>query len=250
VRVRTSGEIARGSVFAPIHWSGQNASQARTGTLVNAVVDPISGEPEFKHTPARVEPFPVEWYGFLLSREPITVADVTWWTLVQGQGFLRYELAGRKVPQDWRMWMRQRIGAQETGADYLDYHDASAGIYRAARLVDDRLAACLYISRRADLPDRSWLASLFESERLTGAERLALLAGRAPGRASQDGGPIVCSCFGVGRNTLKHVIAQHALTDARQVGARVRAGTNCGSCLPEIKALLAERAERQASASA
>jgi assimilatory nitrate reductase catalytic subunit len=248
MRVRASGEMARGSVFVPIHWSGENASQARTGALVNAVVDPVSGEPEFKHTPARVEPFPVEWHGFLLSREPVTVTDLTWWTVIHGKRFLRYELAGREIPQDWRVWMRERLGALDASVDYLDYHDAAAGIYRAVRLVDDRLAACLYVSRRADLPDRGWLAGLFDTERLSARERVGLLAGRPPG-AREDPGSLVCSCFGVGRNTLRRVIAQHALTDTRQVGARVRAGTNCGSCLPEIRALLAERAAQTESQS-
>jgi assimilatory nitrate reductase catalytic subunit len=242
VRVRTSGEIARGALFAPIHWSGANASQARTGALVNPHVDPLSGEPEFKHTPVRVEPFPVEWYGFLLSREPRDVTDVTWWTAIRGNACLRYELAGREVPTDWGAWMRQRLGALDPGEDYLDYRDPAAGIYRAARLVEDRLAACVYISRRPDLPERNWLLGLFASKQLTAAERSGLLAGRPPG-VQAEAGPLVCSCFGVGRDTLRRVIAEHELTEARQVGTRLKAGTNCGSCLPEIRALLAERGQ-------
>jgi assimilatory nitrate reductase catalytic subunit len=245
VRVRTSGEMTRGCVFAPIHWSAENASQARAGALVSAIVDPVSGEPEFKHTPARVEPFPVEWYGFILSRTPLSITDVTWWTVVRGKGFFRYELAGREVPRDWAGWMRHRLSAQENRSDYLDYHDAAAGSYRAAHMVKDRLAACLYISRRPDLPDRSWLAGLFERQQLGAPERVGLLAGRPPG-AREDAGPLVCSCFAVGRNTLRRTIAQHGLTDTRQVGARLRAGTNCGSCLPEIRALLVERARAEA----
>jgi assimilatory nitrate reductase catalytic subunit len=247
VRVRTSGEIARGTAFAPIHWSGANASQARTGALVNAVVDPVSGEPEFKHTPARVEPFPVEWHGFLLTRAPRDVADVTWWTLIRGEGFSRYELAGREVPSDWSQWMRQRLGALDPNDDYLEYHDAEAGVYRSVRLVDDRLDACLYISRRLDLPERSWLAGLFAKKTLSAPERFGLLAGRSP-VAQEEAGPLVCSCFAVGRNTLRRVIAEHGLTDTRQVGMRVKAGTNCGSCLPEIRALLAERGQTAALA--
>ncbi len=236
VRVRMSGEVARGSLFAPIHWNGANASEARVGALVNAIVDPLSGEPEFKHTPARVEPFAVEWYGFMLTRRPLEVSDLTWWTLIRGANALRYELAGREVPRDWATWARQRLGAVAADTDYLDYHDGAAGIYRAAYMVEDRLAACMYISRRADLPPRAWLLSLFARDKLTAAERMALLAGRAPG-VTEDVGPLVCSCFSVGRNTLCRAIVKHGLTSARQIGERLRAGTNCGSCLPEIRAL-------------
>ena len=67
-RLRISGEMPRGMIFVPIHWSGEFSSDARVGALVNPVVDPISGEPEFKHTPARVTPFVVSWHGFILSR--------------------------------------------------------------------------------------------------------------------------------------------------------------------------------------
>jgi assimilatory nitrate reductase catalytic subunit len=51
----------------------------------------------------------------------------------------------------------------------------------------------------------------------------------------------VCSCFGVGRNTVCAAIEQFQLATPQQVGQKIRAGTNCGSCIPEIKALLAER---------
>jgi assimilatory nitrate reductase catalytic subunit len=243
-RVRSSGEVARGCAFAPIHWSAENASQARAGALVKAVVDPISGEPEFKHTAARVEPFPVTWYGLVLSRQPRNVTDVTWWTTVRGRGFLRYELAGRVPPSDWAAWMRERLGATASDSDYLDYLDPGAGIYRAAYLVNERLEGCVYIARRAELPERTWLGGLFERGKLGALERTSLLAGRPPG-AREDAGPLVCSCFAVGRNTLRRAIAQHGLTDTRQVGARLRAGTNCGSCLAEIRALLAERDQKE-----
>jgi assimilatory nitrate reductase catalytic subunit len=84
-RVRTSGEIARGTVFVPMHWNDVYASEARVGALVNPAVDPISGEPEFKHTPAAVEPFPVEWHGVLFARRPIATGDADWWALVRGR---------------------------------------------------------------------------------------------------------------------------------------------------------------------
>jgi assimilatory nitrate reductase catalytic subunit len=52
-------------------------------------------------------------------------------------------------------------------------------------------------------------------------------------------GPIVCSCFGVGRNTICDAIASGA-GSAAEIGARLKAGTNCGSCIPELKRLIAQ----------
>ena len=63
--------MPRGMIFVPIHWNGAFCSDARVGALVNPIVDPISGEPEFKHTPARVMPFVVSWHGFVLTRDPL-----------------------------------------------------------------------------------------------------------------------------------------------------------------------------------
>lgn len=240
-KVRMSGEMARGTVFVPIHWNERFASDARAGTLVNPVVDPISGEPEFKHTPARVEPFNVRWHGLVLTRAELGPLDVTWWTLITGEQFYRYEIAGRAVPADWSAWSRQLLNANGHDADYLDYHDIATGSYRGALLLDDRLTACIFLSPRAELPPRAWLAGLFAKGTLSGEDRFALLAGM-PAAASADPGPVVCSCFGVGRNTICDAIRRHQLANAQQVGAKTKAGTNCGSCLPEIRALLASLA--------
>ncbi|HEV2270126.1 MAG TPA: molybdopterin-dependent oxidoreductase [Steroidobacteraceae bacterium] len=238
VRARISGEIPRGTMFVPMHWNDACASEARVGALVNPAVDPISGEPEFKHTPASVAPFPVEWHGVLLARRTIPTLEMTWWSLVRGSGFLRYELAGRKRPADWAEWVRGLLAVRTLDCDYLEYSDAASGIYRAVHLIEDRLQACAYFSRRRDLPERGWLASLFAKDGLPLPDRLALLAGR-PLRGGEDAGPLICACFAVGRHTISRLIASESLTDARQVGERLRAGTHCGSCLPEIRNLLA-----------
>src|SRR5262249_38288326 len=150
-----------------------HASEARVGALVNPAVDDISGEPEFKHTPARVEPFPVEWYGFILTRNDSSSVDseapgdfrgsrrVTWWTRINAVNCMRYEIAGRQLPEAWGAWGRHILGALDHDADYVEYEDASARTYRAAYIVDGRLEACLYIANRTDLPDRKLLAGLF-----------------------------------------------------------------------------------------
>jgi assimilatory nitrate reductase catalytic subunit len=235
-RLRTSGEIARGSIFVPIHWNGTNASDARVGALVGPVVDPISGEPEFKHTPARVEPFVVNWYGFILARRPIAVESLSWWVCAEGGLFRRYEMAGRVVPGNWARWARGLLGASDA-ADWIEYEDISGYTYRAVHLDDERLEACLFVGPGPQLPSRSWLASLFERPRLGPADRASLLAARAADSAA-DAGATICACFGVGRSTIEAAIAQ-GCDDPVSLGKRLKAGTNCGSCVPELRRLIA-----------
>jgi len=73
--------------------------------------------------------------------------------------------------------------------------------------------------------------------------RVTLLAGRAGPDAPQTG-PVVCACFGIGRDMIAAAIASGKAVTAASIGDLLKAGTNCGSCLPEIRALIAgSRAE-------
>ena len=63
-----------------------------------------------------------------------------------------------------------------------------------------------------------------------------MLAGRA--LAGSDPGPLVCSCFGVGRNAIEKCARQiGAGATAVEIGKQLKCGTNCGSCVPEIQAI-------------
>ena len=238
-RVQHGGGIARGGVFIPIHWNGQTASDARVGTVVNPAVDPVSGEPEFKHTPVMIERFGVSWHGFILSRSELGLAGVAHWTRIQGDQFTRYELAGRGAIADHGAWARALLGVADADADWLDYEDRSGAVYRAVHMVDERIEQCVFISPRPDLPSRAWLAGLFARDGLSQMDRAAILSGQAMEKGA-DAGPTVCSCFGVGRNTICNAIREHGLTCVAQVTACIKAGGNCGSCVPELKQLLVE----------
>jgi len=241
-RVQHGGGIARGGLFIPIHWNGQSASDARVGTVVNPAVDPVSGEPEFKHTPVMIERFGVSWHGFILSRGELAlnkVNSVAHWTRIQGEQFARYEMAGRGAIADHGAWARALLGVTDPDADWLDYEDKSGVVYRAVHVVDERIEQCVFMSPRPDLPSRAWLAGLFARPALAPADRAALLSGQ-PLEKGIDAGPTVCSCFGVGRNTICSAIRDNGLTTVAAVTACVKAGGNCGSCVPEIKQLLTE----------
>ena len=246
VRVKAQPTVPRRQVFVPIHWNDQTASDARVGALVNPAVDPISGEPEFKHTPARVEPFDVDWHGFVLARRALPRAALdgaTWWCAIAGARFTRYELAGRGRMADPAGWARALLDVADPEADWLEASDVAEGMFRAAHVVDERIAACVFVSPRAeDLPARAWLSSLFVQERLAELDRVSLLVGQ-PADPQADTGPTVCSCFGVGRNTIAQAIRGGCAT-VEGLGQKLKCGTNCGSCVPELKSLLAStRAE-------
>jgi len=237
VRVRCSGEMQPGSIFVPIHWSDQFCSHGRIGALVNPVVDPISGEPEFKHTPARVERFAAAWFGFALTRSSIDTSSLDWWTRSDGTDCVRTELAGQQSLPDVRAWAAHLLGS---GEEQVDYRDDSKGVYRSAVISGNRLQSVLFIARNAELPDRGWLSSLFRKKVLSIADRDLLLLG-ASARPGADHGPVVCSCFGVARGAIVSAISKQSLQTPQDVGRVLRAGTNCGSCLSEIKQLLAAR---------
>lgn len=81
------------------------------------------------------------------------------------------------------------------------------------------------------------MKGLFVADRVTDDQRRMLLSGKScEGEAST--GPVVCACFGVGRGTICETIAAGART-AAEIGAKLKAGTNCGSCIPELKRLIA-----------
>ena len=62
----------------------------------------------------------------------------------------------------------------------------------------------------------------------------------AASAAQNAAGRTICACFGVGLQTLHRAIAGKRLTSVAEIGAVLRAGTNCGSCIPELKAILSD----------
>ena len=73
-----------------------------------------------------------------------------------------------------------------------------------------------------------------------------MLTGRTPADVP-DAGPVLCSCFSVGVNTILTAIETQGLATVEAVGTALQAGTNCGSCRPEIAALLARVQHREAA---
>ena len=237
-RVHVTEDQPQGAVFVPMHWTEQYAGRGRVGALVNPVVDPISSQPESKHTPVGIKPYQPAWQGFILSRRELNLADTEYWVKAKGEQFYRYELAGDSMPTDWREWARDKLSGSDLAAEnWLEYQDSGLGQYRAARMAGNRLESVLLAGPDHRLPERSWLAGLFGKVELDRLDRRALLTGMPP-LGVEDVGAIVCACFNVGEKTIQAAIREQGLKTVQEVGRCLKAGTNCGSCLAEIRALL------------
>jgi assimilatory nitrate reductase catalytic subunit len=54
-----------------------------------------------------------------------------------------------------------------------------------------------------------------------------------------DTEPVVCACFQVGLDAVRKAVSGGA-TSVGDIGRTLRAGTNCGSCLPELKRIIVD----------
>ena len=165
-------------------------------------------------------------------------------TITEGRNVNRHTATDETYLKPLFILLMSLLIANNTRAEDTFWNSLSQGKfdfsarYRAAWIVNGRLESCLFIARdHSQLPDRNWLQDLFREQTLDNIDCACLLAGKSVNR-SQDTGPIVCSCFGVGRNTILQTIIKNNLTDITRIDEYLQAGTNCGSCIPELRQLL------------
>ena len=236
LRVLVTDRVAPGHPFAPIHWTGETAPSGRIDTLVPALTDPISGQPALKSAAVAIRPFAAAWYGFAVSTRTIR-PDCAYWAraaLPMGQ---QAELAGLAEPQDWAAAARAMLGAR---GEPLTVSDQRHGILRMGFVEDGRLQSALFVAREPAALSRSHVAAALGTD-CTGA----VLAGRA-GTGQPDEGALVCACLGLGINTILRGIASQKLMTVEAIGQALGAGTNCGSCRPELRTLLAAQTKTAA----
>ena len=236
-KAATSPGQRRGEAFLPMHWSGRFAANAAAGSLSAPVTDPFSGQPELKHVPVRISREPVLWAGVLMTRRDIRPTGFVHWSRASVAGGWLYELSGTEPPEQGILLARRLVDVVPAD-QLLEYTDRRTSTFRAAATDSEgKLAEALLVAPRGHLPERDWLLSLLATgERLSPLDRRALLSGRAPVPVPSVG-RIVCSCFNVGENQLADAVVSGCVS-VEQIGERLRAGTNCGSCRAEIRTFL------------
>ena len=223
-----------------MHWTDRFSSAGPIDVVVGAATDPISGQPELKATPVRVTAVASQWYGLLLRGAEQVPAGPYYWARVPVERGNAVTLIGwEPLPRDsdTESWIAALLDAPAE-AELVIYADPARGTFRYASVVGGRLDACLFIARKQSaLPSRDALTALSG----TGVERemrAHILAGAAGPTAQNAAGRTICACFGVGLNTLSGAIISRRLTSIAEIKTALRAGSNCGSCIPELQAIL------------
>lgn len=234
-RARVTADQKPGQVFLPMHWNDCFTAQGLVGRLIPGHADPVSGQPESKHVPVKVSRFATAW-GAALVADDAPAVTAPWWN--------RHRLGGAQITE------MEGDEASQTNVlvDSLDRHyggqrlevvDKARGVARYAWIQDGRLRAALFVAPERPETARSWVAELIGKSLDSAADRAAILAGTAPGGGG-DQGPIVCACFSVGLRAIQALVASGKAASVAEIGQALRAGTGCGSCVPELKALLGQ----------
>jgi assimilatory nitrate reductase catalytic subunit len=229
----------RGEIFAPMHWTDQFASAGPIGRVVAAPVDPVSGQPDLKATTATVAPAASYFHGLLLRRTAGALQDIGHWVRVPIAEGQMYRLVGLRPMPVGKELTHFAAGLLDlpTAPDWLEASDERRGILRVAAVLDGALEACLFLARDiAALPNEAAAVAMLGAP-VPDAARGKILAGRMYGATAAEG-PQICACFGVTREAIRHAVVTNQLASVQQIGARLGAGTNCGSCVPELEAIL------------
>ena len=226
-----------GSLFVPIHWSAATAATARVGDLVAPATDPYSGQPEAKATPAAIAPVAFASRGFALMRRPVVLPASAWWARVAVTGGTGYLLASDAPVATWRDGAAALLRQGVEPIEFAEYIDMPRGLYRVAAFAQGRLEGCLFIGPAAVAPPWDAVKEMFAADALAPPQRRMVLSAKsADGLA--EAGPTVCSCFGVGLNAIRRALSSGAAANVDEIGKALRAGTNCGSCLPELRRIV------------
>jgi len=257
VPIAISADVKPGGAFLPMHW-GSGTLAGRGGAGINAVTSkafcPTSKQPELKHAAVRVVKAELPWrvtaFGFPATAEALFALrdalraaggafDYASVVLVGDTAAGVMLRAASRVPVDAATLdtIDRALGLDRTDVARYDDHRRATG--RRIRMADSRIAA---VRLAGDVQGEDWLREWMTARRDVAALGATLLmpSARPPGGARLRG-HVVCVCHNVAEAEIVSALAGHPNAEASlaAVQSSLKCGTNCGSCLPELKRLAA-----------
>jgi len=269
VIAEASEDLRSGQAWLPMHWGKRflgGQSSEGTNTLTSPAFDPDSRQPELKHAAVKVEPAALAWRLVAFAQVDAGLLTQTLEALRAMQdavAFLSVVPMGREKPGllvraahggapevGWIEALDARLGL--AGEDAIRYDDARRAASRRLRVLDDRLVA-VRLSGAADaLASGEWLRGwMLEGRSVAEIRRHLLLPSRQAPAGFVPAGRVVCQCHGVPETAIAASLAAATGSPAERLAfaqARTKCGTNCGSCVPELRRMAAASATSEAEA--
>lgn len=245
--VREDDGVQPGQAFLPMHWGSAFMAGLGVNALTSPAVDPVSRQPELKFSAISVEPADLPWQasGWLQGDGAAVRAHLAPWlrgfdyavVLPIGAGGARIRLAAAAAPGPTRLAeLADALGLSR--ADVV-FDDTARGRMRRVAVEQGALRAFLLAGDlRAQDALLSWAAGAPAPASVS-----ALLTGRVAGAARSR---TVCVCNGVSEAAIIAGIGRGC--DMAALKTTLGCGTGCGSCVPEIQALISRMPAAAAAA--
>ncbi len=258
--------VAPGQAFIAMHWgpeylggtSGRGTPTLGVNALTLDALDPASRQPELKHAAVKLLKAELPWRLCAFGWLPEPRLDAARRELMQAMQGLAYvscvpfgreraglvvHAAGFERPDDTALGVVLDVFGLDTPG-VLRYRDSRTRDERAVRLRGDCLDAVLLSGSPAATAAEAWLHELLAGAGpARGLGRLLLAPGREAPRGGGGRGAQVCNCFDVHETSIATELASLPGDAAQRLAAlqqRLRCGTQCGSCLPTLRRLVAQ----------
>ncbi|MFD2166840.1 molybdopterin-dependent oxidoreductase [Thalassotalea euphylliae] len=231
VPVLVSDSVTQGQCFMPIHWNAQFASNAVVTNLYQRKVDPLSGQPEAKHTGVKLDKAEFSQYIDVLASASLPqsmMSDSDYAVFGKKEAFNHYQFANREATFDILSIKRHKAFQGE-------WISASVrGGEQHICLANGKLI-CAVFQRNEAFAEPLWTSEFFNKATLPFAEIQTLLSGSppSPGLNSRN----VCTCFNVSEYEIQQAL-EAGSDSVTKLGKQLKCGTNCGSCKPELQSLI------------
>ncbi len=255
--VMASAEQRPGQVFLPMHWGSKFVSGLGVNALSLSAFDPVSKQPELKHAAVQVEKINLPWQfaamGASGATEPSACRLEQLREHMRAFEYASLTLSGRansnvvlraaaSVPLS-ASFMEQidAIMCLNSSGNVLQYSDRRRDIARKLRIDGERLAA---VRLSGDASAQDWLKEFLDNgQGVAGLGRLLLSPGAKPPRQFAPRGRIVCNCLNVAEQEIANELSltPDASAALAHLKSKLKCGTQCGSCIPELRRLIAVR---------
>ncbi|CAN7376225.1 nitrate reductase [Variovorax paradoxus] len=269
--VQASAEIGLSQAFVAMHWGEEYLSGcSSTGTplaginaLTTSAYCPTSKQPELKHTPVKILKAELPWSLLAMAWLPPDAALAAHQALKPMMAMFPFATCvpfSGNTPGEERSGILFRAAAHDApadetidriegllglrGSDALRYADRRRGQRRVARLVRraDGNAGLEAFLLGGDTSAEAWIGTLLREEiPAQSYGRLLLSPGARAPVAVQSRGHPVCTCFNVTDLAIQAELGRCTGTPGERLAAlqgALKCGTNCGSCLPELKRMV------------